>query len=113
MPCDTVRRRGQTLTVRKQEVRSVIETVDQGLGRGRIKAVVDKKTGAIAFSGLTNEERDDVTDACVYRSIMKTGSALARHMIVKAEQFAGRTVDQKSVAQGIHSHDGGETWGKD
>lgn len=112
MPCDTIFRRNQTLTVRKSEIKKVVETVEQGLARGRIKAVVGK-TGGITFTGLTVQERDDVTDACVYRAIMRTGSALARHMIVKAEQFAGRTVDQKAVAQGIHSHDGGETWGKD
>jgi hypothetical protein len=109
MPCDTVFRRGQTVTVRKAEVKKVIDTVSQGLARGRIKPKISPK-GGITFDGLTVAERDDVTDACIYRLIMSTGSALARHMIVKAEQQAGRTVDRAVVNAGHHSHDGGATW---
>lgn len=109
MPCDTIFRRGQTITVRKAEVKKVIETVEQGLMRGRIKAVVSKK-GGIAFDGLTAQERDDVTDACVYRAIMRNGSALSRHMIAKAEMLAGSKVNSTVLAGGHHSHDGGQTW---
>jgi hypothetical protein len=109
MPCDTIFRRGQTISVRKEEIKKVITTVEQGLARGRIKAVVSKK-GGVAFDGLTVAERDDVTDACVYRAIMRTGGALARHMLAKAEMQAGVRIDQKVVAGGHHSHDGGKTW---
>lgn len=109
MPCYTTFRRNQTPAVRKQEVQKVLDTVVSGLARGRIKAVVSKK-GGIAFSGLTEQERDDVTDACIYRLIMRQGSAMARHMITKAEQLAGRSVDRAIVNGGEHSHDGGQTW---
>jgi hypothetical protein len=109
MPCFTTFRRNQTMTVRKSEVKKVMDTVAQGLARGRIKAKVGPK-GGIAFVGLTDEERDDVTDACIYRMIMRGGSALTRHMITKAEQLAGRGVDRAVVNGGHHSHDGGETW---
>jgi hypothetical protein len=51
-----------------------------------------------------------VTDACAMRRIMASGSMAARMAIMKAEQKAGRTVDRKALAQGIHSHDGGRTW---
>jgi hypothetical protein len=109
MPCDTVFKRRQTITVRKAEIKTVIETVEKGLARGNIKAVVSKK-GGIAFAGLTDQVRDDVTDACVYRAIMRNGSALARHMIAKAELLAGSKVSNTVLAGGHHSHDGGKTW---
>ena len=109
MPCDTIFRRGQTISVRKEEIKTVVKKVEDGLARGKIKAVVSKK-GGIAFDGLTVTDRDDVTDACVYRAIMRNGSALARHMLMKAEQQAGVRIDQKVLAGGHHSHDGGRTW---
>jgi hypothetical protein len=31
-------------------------------------------------------------------------------MIAKAEQVAGRSVNRQVVGQGVHSHDGGESW---
>jgi hypothetical protein len=61
----------------------------------------------VTFTGIADEERDGVTDACIYRRIMATGSALPRHMIAKAEQVAGR---RQVVGQGVHSHDGGASW---
>jgi hypothetical protein len=51
-----------------------------------------------------------VTDACAYRRIMATNSALARAAIARAEQLSGRSVDKAAVAHGMHSHDGGVTW---
>lgn len=109
MPCDTIFRRNQTITVRKEEIKKVIKTVEDGLARGKIKAVVSKK-GGVAFDGLAVTDRDDVTDACVYRAIMRSGSALSRHMLMKAENQAGVRIDQKVVAGGHHSHDGGKSW---
>ena len=70
------------------------------------------RLGAIAFVGPEWEGvRSGVTDACAYRRIMATGSALARQEILRAEQLAGRTVNRQVVAAGVHSHDGGATWG--
>ncbi len=111
MPCDTRTKRNQTISQRKEEVRKVVETVSTRLGRGAIKAKVGPQ-GAIAFEGLTDAERDGVTDACIYRRIMVSGSRLARHMIEKAEAQAGRKIDKQAIAQGVHSHDGGQTWGQ-
>jgi hypothetical protein len=89
--------------------RAAVARIEQGLARGRVKAQVGPQ-GAIAFAGIADDERDGVTDACVYRRIMATGSALSRHMIAKAEMLAGRTVNRQVVGQGVHSHDGGSTW---
>jgi hypothetical protein len=110
MPCDTRLKPRQTIQQRATEVRDVVEKFGKGLATGRIKPVVDRKTGAIAFDGVTNEERDGVTDACAYRRLMVTGSALAKNAIQRAEQMAGRAVDKRALAHGHHSHDGGKTW---
>jgi hypothetical protein len=59
---------------------------------------------------FTEAERDGVTDACAYRRILVSGSALAKEAILKAEIRAGRSVDKLVIGQGAHSHDGGRTW---
>ncbi len=111
MPCDAVRDKKQTIQQRAAEVRSAVARLDVLMMKRLVKPVVGPQ-GAVAFVGPRWEEaRAGVTDACAYRRIMSTGSALARNEIARAEQMAGRAVDRKVVAAGIHSHDGGETWG--
>jgi hypothetical protein len=109
MPCDTKLKAGQTITERKAEVLSTVETVRKGLVSGRVKPTVGPQ-GAIAFEGLTVAERNDVTDACIYRRLLVSASPLALAAIAKAEQVAGRNVNRTAVGQGAHSHDGGRTW---
>lgn len=109
MPCDTRLKFRQTISQRAVEVKAVVEKISSALGRGTVKAVISRK-GGITFTGLSDADRDAVTDACIYRRIMTSGSALAKHMIAKAEAQAGVTVDKKVIASGHHSHDGGETW---
>ena len=109
MPCDTRRKRGQSIKQRAAEVEKIVATLAEKLAAGRAKAIVGKD-GGIAFQGLTDTERDDVTDACAYRRIMATGSILAKQAIMRAEQAAGRSVNRQAIAQGLHSHDGGQTW---
>jgi hypothetical protein len=111
MPCDTRLKPRQTISQRAAEVRAAVDRFNKGLTSGRIKAKVGPQ-GGIAFEGLTNEERDGVTDACAYRRLMVTGSSLAKAAIARAEQMAGRTVDRHALAHGHHSHDGGTTWHK-
>jgi len=110
MACETYRRRNQSLEMRKEEVRKVVNDVNSLLSTGRVKPVIDKRTGAITFQGIDPAIRDDVTDACIYRRIMVSGSSLAKAAIMQAEQLAGRTVAKEALAQGVHSHDGGATW---
>lgn len=109
MPCDTKLKKGQTISQRKDEVRLATERFIAGLRTGKVKAKVDAK-GGIVFDGISAEERDGVTDACAYRRILVSGSQLAIAAIARAEQMAGRPVNKQLVAQGYHSHDGGETW---
>ena len=112
MPCDsTPRRKGQSLTERKAEVSAAVSALDRALLRRTVRPVIGPQ-GAVTFAGWESG-REGVTDACAYRRIMATGSALARAEIARAEAMAGRTVNRQAIAAGIHSHDGGQTWGKD
>lgn len=109
MACDTRLKAKQTQQQRIAEVRSVVAKVGNGLATGRLKAKVGPQ-GAVAFEGLSEADRDGVTDACIYRRLMVDGSALARAALARAEQMAGQSVNRSVLAHGHHSHDGGKTW---
>lgn len=108
MPCDTKLKAKQTPQQRADEVRRAVASLDQALRMRSVKVVIGPQ-GAVAFAGWDNG-RDGVTDACAYRRLMATGSALARSEIARAEQMSGRSVNRLIVGQGVHSHDGGNTW---
>lgn len=110
MPCDTRLKPRQTISQRADEVRKVVNDINSLISMGKVKPVVDKRTGAIAFADFDDNLRDGVTDACIYRRLMVTGSSLTKAAIARAEQLAGRPVNKQAVAQGHHSHDGGNTW---
>lgn len=110
MPCDTRLKPRQTLQQRADEVRKATAKLAQLLASGQVKPKISPK-GGIAFEGWTDQDRDGVTDACVYRRLLTMpGGSLARAKIKQAELIAGRSVDKQALAQGHHSHDGGETW---
>lgn len=109
MPCDTKLKANQTLSQRSEEVRRAAALVDRLLVGRKVQVKVGPQ-GAVTFLGLTDTDRDGMTDACIYRRITQSGSAAAKMAIARAEQLAGRAVDRRVVAQGIHSHDGGQTW---
>lgn len=106
MPCDTVRVKGETLSERKKAVLETVRALEIAVIKRQVKAVVGPQ-GSITFAGWTN--KNGVTDACAYRRLMATGSALAKVEIARAEQIAGRGIDRSAVNAGIHSHDG-TTW---
>jgi hypothetical protein len=112
MACDTRLKPKQTIQERAKEVREAVERLATAIATGRVKVVIDKATGAIAFAGWEGASRDGITDGCAYRRIMATGSAMSKMLIARAEQMAGRTVNKETVAHGHHSHDGGQTWHK-
>ena len=109
MPCDTKTKRNQTLAQRKAEVKTITDKLSALLASGKVRAKVGPQ-GAVAFEGWDEKDRDGVTDACGLRRILVSGTALARAQIARAEQLAGRSIDRQAVAQGTHSHDGGQTW---
>ena len=105
MPCDTKLKKNQTISQRKAEVLKAVGTLDRLLASRSVKPKVGPQ-GGIYFEGWETQDRDGVTDACAYRRLMVTGSALAKAAIAKAEQLAGRSVNKQALGQGVHSHDG-------
>lgn len=108
MACDTKLKAGQTIQQRAVEVRAAVERLAKALVSGQVKAVVGSN-GGVAFQGF-DADRDGVTDACAYRRLMVSGSALAKAKLAQAEQIAGRSINRQAIGQGLHSHDGGKTW---
>jgi hypothetical protein len=109
MVCDTRLRKGQTISQRKAEVREAVTKLSRAIVAGRVKPIIGPQ-GAIAFQGWSNEDRAGVSDACAFRIVMVSGSALAKAAIARAKQLAGRSVDRRVIAHGAHSHDDGHTW---
>jgi hypothetical protein len=117
MPCDSRPiRRNQTLEERIGEVRRVVLGLDRALLRRQVKAVVGPQ-GSITFAGMVEgkswealKAENGVSDACVYRLLMVSGSSIAKAEIARAEALAGRSVNRQAVNAGVHSHDGGVTW---
>ena len=109
MPCNTRLKPRQTIQERAKEVRDATQRLANALAAGRVKVKVGPQ-GAVAFEGWDTTSRDGITDACAYRRIMATGSAMARLAIARAEQMAGRSINKQVIGQGAHSHDGGQTW---
>ena len=109
MTCETKIRRNQTQQQRNEEVRKAIARFDVGLATGKIKATVGPQ-GAVALSGLSEAERDGVSDACAVRKILTKGSAQAKLALQKAELLSGRKISQSAMVSGVHSHDGGHSW---
>ena len=109
MPCDTIRKPNQTLSARVEEVKKRVTAVDRLIAARKVQVKVGPQ-GAVVFIGISDEDRDGMTDACIYRTLSRKGSAATRMAIQRAEQVAGRSVDRAVVAAGTHSHDGGATW---
>lgn len=106
MPCLTQ----QNLTVQqKQRRREAVGRLQAALAAGQVKVVI--KRGAIAFAGWRDEEREGVSDVCAYRALCNT--AELRRAVFRAEAQSGERIDPRVIASGMHSHDGGATWGRD
>ena len=110
MACDTRLKPRQTISERAKEIREALERLTAAIMAGRVKIIIDRATRAVAFQGWDGSSRDGVTDGCAYRAILRNAPAKVRMAIAAAEQMAGVTIDKKTVAQGTHSHDGGQTW---
>lgn len=108
MPCDTRIRVGQQIEQRRREVAEAVKRLEAALGAGTVRVVVGP-TGSVAFVGWS-EGRSDVSDLCAYRRLTAEGSWALKQAVAKAEVMAGRRVDQRALAAGTHSHDGGSTW---
>lgn len=113
MPCNTKLKAKQTVAQRAAEVRKAGAAIDKLLATGKAGIKVDRRTGGVTFTGIPEDVRDGMTDVCIIKKIWASGSHGAKQALAKAERAAGRTVDRQAIEQGLHSHDGGKTWGID
>jgi len=109
MACLASVSQGQTLTQRMSQVEKALSRLEQYLTQGRVRLVIGVN-GALAFQGWA--DRDGISDVCAARSMSATSSWAFRQAVLKAEAMSGRKVNMKAVAAGMHSHDGGHTFGK-
>ena len=99
----------QTPAQRKAQVARSISAIEKAIADRRVQIKVGRQ-GAITFSGISEDDRAGLADACIYNTLVRTGSRAAQLAIQQAERVAGRSVDRSVVAAGVHSHDGGRTW---
>jgi len=110
MPCmATPRNPAQTLAERIAESKAALARLEKGLVAGQVRVVVGPN-GGVAFVGWA--DRDDLSDVCAYRSLSAMGSHALRQAVARAESASGRKVHAGAVAQGWHSHDGGNSWSR-
>jgi hypothetical protein len=102
-----MRQPGQTLSERIDQVKRAIKRLEAAIQAGRVKLAI-APNGAISFAGWA--DRDNVTDACAYRTLSASNSVALRRAVMQAEAMSGRKVNAHAIAAGHHSHDGGKTW---
>jgi hypothetical protein len=91
------------------QVEKAIRRLETQLGTGQVKVGI-APNGAVVFQGWA--DRDDIVDACAFRTLQAQSSFALRQAIARAEATSGRRVNANAVAMGLHSHDGGRTWDK-
>lgn len=109
MACFTYLRPMQTKEERAAEIKAATRKLEVALLKGGASVVIGPD-GAITFAGWS--ERSDVTDVCAYRSLSQAGSKALADALARAELKYGRKHNPKAITAGVHSHDGGKTWGK-
>lgn len=107
MPCIT--RKGLTAS-QLDRMQAAIGRLDAALAAGSVSVVISG-SGAVAFKGWATMQREGVSDICAYRKLAASNSPALRRAVMRAEALAGRRVDQQAIGAGVHSHDGGQTWG--
>ncbi len=109
MACWTFIRPLQTKEERAAEIKAATRKLETLLLKGGASVVIGPD-GAITFAGWS--ERSDVSDVCAYRSLTQQGSKALADAIAKAELKQGKKINPAAVKAGVHSHDGGRTWGR-
>jgi hypothetical protein len=107
MVCDTIKAKDQNPADRFKEVLEAQKRLEALLLSGSVKVALGRQ-GQFALVGWTAADRKDISDACAYRALANTWAM--RQAIAKAETMAGKKLNTASLASGVHSHDGGQTW---
>ena len=92
----------------RDQRREALKRLQAAIGAGTVSLVVSS-AGAIALRGWRDADRAGLSDVCAYRELRNTPEL--RRALARAEVIAGRQVDARTIAAGVHSHDGGRTWG--
>jgi hypothetical protein len=106
MPCLTQPSLTQT---QRSAQREALARLQRAIAAGSVTAVIGR-AGGVAFAGWADADRAGVSDLCAYRALSNTPEL--RRAIARAEVIAGHKLDARTVAAGVHSHDGGRTWGR-
>lgn len=109
MPCTSRMRQG---SAEKAESKKKIKKLGELLAKGQVTVEISPQ-GAIAFKGWKAEDRGFWSDVCAYRTLRLENPFALRQAIARAEAISGRKVNEQAIAAGVHSHDGGKTWGSD
>lgn len=108
MPCETLK----TGEAERARMSTAIDRLEAMLTAGTVKLMVGA-SGSVAFRGWQAQDRSGVADLCAYRKLLSKNSPALRKALARAEALAGRQVDARAVAAGVHSHDAGATWTKE
>lgn len=105
MPCFT---QPNLSDLQKAAMDAAIARLESAIAGGSVVVMIGQQ-GGIAFRGWADNE--GVSDVCAYRKLVADNSPALRRALARAEVQQGRKVDVRAIAQGVHSHDGGRTWG--
>lgn len=100
MVCATTLKPQQTAAQRLAEVAKKMRQFDSMIASGRLKMKV-LPGGKVSFPGIPESDRDGISDACIFHTVNRTGSAAAKMALARAEQLQG-----KVSRHGVHTHDG-------
>lgn len=103
MPCMTQPNLTQT---QKQAQQMALKRLQAAIGAGTVQVVIGRN-GGIAFKGWA--DNGGVSDLCAYRALANTPEL--RRALARAEALSGTRLNPQAIAAGVHSHDGGQTWG--
>lgn len=106
MACFTLKLDAPLLAKRE----TAIEKLKKALALGTVTVTIGA-TGGVTFKGWSDQDRQDIFDLCAYRKLANTPEM--RKAIARAEVTSGRKVNERAIASGVHSHDGGRSWSKD
>ena len=84
-----------------------IKRLEMALGNNSASLVIGA-AGSIAFKGWNDKE--GVSDLCAYRALASSNSPALRRAVMRAEAL-GTKINPRAIAAGMHSHDGGQSWG--
>ena len=105
MPCDT---RPNLDALQRAKMNEALKRLQAAIGAGSV-GIVLSRTGAIALRNWAPEQRAGLTDLCAVRKLRN--SPEFRRALARAEALAGVKLNESAIRAGVHSHDGGQTWG--